>query len=933
MNDYTKAFVYPLPRIQETLALLKDAKYFTTLDLNKGFHQCWVHEDSIQYTAFTTYRGLYEYVRMPFGLKNAPVHFQHAMNTVLGKYIQEGWAIVYIDDILIFNKTFEEHIESLRKILSALEVAGFTVSIPKCHFGCSDLIALGRHVSGLYLAIDDNKLAAVRDWPAPRNLKTLQAYLGFINYHRAHIKDLAKILRPMSSLLSKDVIWEWTAACQTSFEDSKKALLDPAILAMPDWNQPFRLYIDACFEGLGAELAQIQEGKERPIAFISRRLRPAEERYAATQLECLGLIWALEKLYYYLDGSTFAVYTDCVAIQTLMTVKNPNRHMLRWQLAIQEHRGQMTIHHKPGVTNKNADGLSRCALPNDVSNPAAELTDNVAVIYAINIAELNDDLDATIKAGIDLDARLARIREALRSETEDTKQAAEVGLPRSTLEYFRSGQFFLFDDALHLRKGVSALPCIGDTPTKQMIIAACHDQLTSGHFGFDRTLERVRQHAWWPDMNSDVETWCKTCTTCALSKRTTGKQAGLLQHIENPKRPWDIIHMDFVTALPTSATSGFNSVLAICDRATKSARFLPLRDTATAKDVATVFWKHCYSDVGFPRIIISDRDPKFTSDFWKYLQRRLGVKLNMSTAHHPQTDGLAERIIQTLVDMIRRYCAFGLEHRDKEGFRHDWVDLLPALQYAYNSTPHAVTNKAPYILERGWIPKSPFGIIAGTISTSVEVDPSAENIASMIEHARDRAHDAVVEGAFEAHKARWDSSHVAAKFAAGDEVLLSTRHFGTVGSSKLKDPFVGPFVIEKMIGDNAARLLLTPPFNRKHSTFPVSLLKLLRKPEPNSVADREQPQRVGPTRMNDDGDMYWKLDKITNEALIMDEKTQKPIRKYECHWEGYPDPSWEPVSVINKDSPAAVREWRLTKRTEEVPSTSAAVRTTSALPK
>lgn len=471
LNDFTRAFVYPLPRMSDTLAMLKEAKYLSVLDMNKGFHQCWVAESSRKYTAFASHRGLYEYVRMPFGLKNAPAHFQQAMDTILGDLLREGWVKVYIDDIIVFSRTFNEHLKHIERVLQAVAKNGFTISIKKCQFAFAELRALGRKVSGLDLAVDPHKVAAVEHWPRPTNIRTLQGFLGFINYHRAHIKDLAKITRSLSSLLSKDAVWEWTSEREEAFKLAKQALLSPAVLALPDWTLPFKLYIDACFDGLGAALTQMQLGKERPIAFISRKLKRSEERYAATQLECLGLVWSLEKLYYYLDGAHFEVYTDCQAIKSLMTVKNPNRHMLRWQLAIQEHRGHMTIIHRPGKDNQNADALSRNALPNDKENPACDLSDESPTIYAISLVELSDEWFRRIKEAYAKDTNVSRMIRALQLETEESQKAAETELPRKELKDFRLGLFFLMDGLLYKKVGpLSSVLVLADKQSKQEVL-------------------------------------------------------------------------------------------------------------------------------------------------------------------------------------------------------------------------------------------------------------------------------------------------------------------------------------------------------------------------------------------------------------------------------------------------------------------------------
>jgi transposase InsO family protein len=190
--------------------------------------------------------------------------------------------------------------------------------------------------------------------------------------------------------------------------------------------------------------------------------------------------------------------------------------------------------------------------------------------------------------------------------------------------------------------------------------------------------------AWWPGWNKAVDSYCQTYVRCQKANKQTGKRFGLLQMIEEPKNRWEVVNMDFVTALLVAGRDNFNSVLVVVDCFSRRARFLPCHKESSALDIALTFWQHIISDVGCPKIIISDRDPKFTSQFWQSLFDLLGTKLLFSTAYHPQTDGLAERMIQTLEDMLRRYCSFGTTYKDGEGYTHDWVSLLPALEFAYN---------------------------------------------------------------------------------------------------------------------------------------------------------------------------------------------------------------------------------------------------------
>ena len=231
--------------------------------------------------------------------------------------------------------------------------------------------------------------------------------------------------------------------------------------------------------------------------------------------------------------------------------------------------------------------------------------------------------------------------------------------------------------------------------------------------------------------------------------------------------------MDFVTGLPPAGMNNYNSVLVVVDRFSKRAKFLPCHKENTAFDVAMLFWQKIIADVGCPRYIITDRDPKFTSEFWKGLYDLCGTQLKFSTAYHPQTDGLAERMIQTLEDMIRRYCAYGLEFKDKDNYTHDWCSLLPALEFAYNSSKHSSTDITPFELERGWIPWFPKELV---LSKSVTIHPNATDFHQMMTKTANYAAECIRKS-FEYNKSRWDKTHKAHEFKVGDQVLISTFNF------------------------------------------------------------------------------------------------------------------------------------------------------------
>ncbi|MBW0524860.1 hypothetical protein O181_064575 [Austropuccinia psidii MF-1] len=257
-----------------------------------------------------------------------------------------------------------------------------------------------------------------------------------------------------------------------------------------------------------------------------------------------------------------------------------------------------------------------------------------------------------------------------------------------------------------------------------------------GHMSEDRTKERIESTAWWPRWEQQLSEYINTCERCQKENRKHGKKYGLLQQIEEPKHPCETINMGWVTGLVPGGKESFNAFLIIVDRFSKSMRCLPCHKEDTAMDTALLFWNYIISTCVVPKIIISDRGPKFTSEIRTNLYDMLGTKLDFSTVYDPQTDGLAERMIQTMEDILRRFCAYVMEYKDHEGYTHDWVTLLPAFQLAYNTGKHSPTGKTPALVEKGWNPQLPVNHLKKRLLT---IHPTAKYFHDMWNRACDTA--------------------------------------------------------------------------------------------------------------------------------------------------------------------------------------------------
>ncbi|MBW0489538.1 hypothetical protein O181_029253 [Austropuccinia psidii MF-1] len=343
------------------------------MDALKGFHQNALRPKSMKLLGIITHCGIYEYLKMPFGMQNAPSHYKRMMNTIFPTKLCEGWLIICIDDIIICLDSWPLDLESISKVLDKVAGVNMKISLKKCNFAFEELTALGHIVSGLSLGIDKNKIAAVVLKPITQNKKKM-SFLGFASYYRKHPIEFAILAKSLYTICDQQTVFEMTQERIKAYEKIRKSLKEAHLLLMPDWNMPFKLYIDACGDGLGEPLhkAQVIDDKptEGPVCYISRKIKPTEAKYGAIKMECLCLVWELEKLSYYLDGRVFEVMTDCNALKSILNMKTRNRHILRWQIATQEYRGNMTIVHKAGDIQKNTDGLSRWALANTPDNSA-----------------------------------------------------------------------------------------------------------------------------------------------------------------------------------------------------------------------------------------------------------------------------------------------------------------------------------------------------------------------------------------------------------------------------------------------------------------------------------------------------------------------------------------------------------------------------------
>ena len=358
LNAVSHIDAYPMPRIDDLIDGLGNARFISTLDLTRGYWQLPVAEKDRHKTAFTTPYGQFQFKMLPFGLSGAPSSFQRLMDNLIKGC--EGFASAYLDDLVVFSNSWQDHLSQLRRVLNRIKEAGLTVKVGKCQFGTSKCVYLGHTVGNGSVEPELSKLQAVKTFPLPETKRQVRGFLGLTGYYRRFIPDYSSRAAPLTDLTRKSApnTVKWTPQCNEAFETLKQCLCSGPVLRSPDFNKTFVLQTDASDRGVGAVLSQLSDdGEEHPIGYYSRKLLPREERYSTVEKECLAIRLAVAAFKVYLLGRKFVIQTDHRSLEWLERLKEGNPKLCRWSLALQPY--EYRVEHRAGTANLNADALSR----------------------------------------------------------------------------------------------------------------------------------------------------------------------------------------------------------------------------------------------------------------------------------------------------------------------------------------------------------------------------------------------------------------------------------------------------------------------------------------------------------------------------------------------------------------------------------------------
>ncbi|UTT89704.1 hypothetical protein NDA17_007024 [Ustilago hordei] len=903
LNEITVKNRAPLPLIEEQLFLLRKAKIYTKLDLRAAYNLIRIAKGDEWKTAFGTQLGLYEYLVMPFGLANAPAHFQSFINDIFRDIIGI-YVVVYLDDFLIFSDTEEAHVKHVTEVLTRLRSNRLFAKLSKCEFHTKTVEFLGYIIKPTGIEMDPEKVCTVKEWPMPESIHDIQRFLGFANFYQRFIAHFAHIAKPLTALvkpIERFKKFELPEEAQQAFHKLIQAFTSAGVLQHFDYHLPTRLETNASDFAIAGVLKQEHEGRWHPVAFYSRKMSSAEKNYEMHDKELLAVVACLTQWRHMLAGlpSQLVILTDHEALKYFKSQRCITGRQARWAILLADF--DFILQYRPGDKGGEPDALTRRT---DMQPAGEEQDHNVRQLLPPRVFKETADHDSTLVAPmLSMESiaskglkDLVKIFQPLDQELQEIHRKKPFELKDDL--WYSGGRLVIpkviMPGRTNNRHSRSAKEVDGQSLSVEhlrfMVMTQCHDGITAGHVGRDATIKAAQRHYWWPNMTAWIADYVASCPVCARYKAPRHRPYGLLQPLATPDRPWGSISLNFIEGLPPSKkydSKTYDSILVIVDRLTKFAILAPTHKTVTAKQTAVLLYGHMVRLFGYPDHMVSDRGRQFISGAWKAFAEQMGVKHSLSTAYHPQTDGQTERVNQVIEQYLRMYCNYEQD---------DWANLLDTAAFVYNNMVHNSIGVSPFFACYGWNPKAHPDIPQrlgvndpGRFEYLMDGKEHCKYLQEQIREAQRRSVD------------QYNRKHKDIEFKVGDMVYINCQNWKTRRPTpKLDTRFAGPYPVQEQVGRRAYRITL-PANLRVHDVFHVSMLE----PARTSSLPQCAEQPTIPSLPDEDLNLEVK-------ALI-DKRSHNGTTEYKVLWRGYSEEaaSWEPVENLN--CPDLIQEYEVSE--------------------
>lgn len=732
LNKLVVPEAQPFPLIDDIILKTRNCHWFTALDINSAFWSIPVREKDRSKTAFVTQQGHWQWKCLPFGLKISPAIFQRILNNIVRKNNLNSFCINYIDDILIFSETFEEHLIHLGKLLQAIYDEGFRLKLLKCDFAKNSIKYLGHLIKNNQVMPMKDYLVSIREFPIPKTKKNVRQFLGKINFYHKYIKNSARILEPLHSLLRKDSVFIWNDHCEKAFQEIKNYLCSAPILTIFDKNLPIFIYTDASIEGIGAVLKQRQEnGEILPVAYFSKKLNTSQKRKKAIYLECLAIKEAIRYWQYWLIGSKFTVFSDHKPLENLNIRSRTDEELGDMVYYLSQY--DFDIKYSPGSENLEADCLSR----NAVLSPSDEFDEILKVVNMIEKKDIEKD----------------------QKNIEDVIKIEKKIIKRKDIFYKQL-------------RGVERI--FVSEELEKLLVDKIHRFY--GHIGGHQIALKIRPFYYFKNMDQIIKNYCRICDTCLRNKSRREQKYGVLSQLGPATKPFQIVSLDTIGGFGgRRSTKKYLHLLV--DHFTRFA-FIHTSKNQTSLDFIRLLEK--VSDHKIDLLLTDQYSGINSTEFKNYLTQR-HIEIVFTAVNCPFSNGLNERLNQTLVNRIR--CKI-----NEESKRRAWSTIARECVDEYNKTVHTVNKFSPeYLL---------FGIDSPIIPEELREEKNLETDRSIALQNSNKYH--------KKNKLRIDKNRKVANFKEGDFVYIENSN--KLNRKKLDEIRCGPYRIKKIISDSIVEI-------------------------------------------------------------------------------------------------------------------------------